>query len=310
MKKTIFTSFALIFVSMIGFAQTISNASFENWTQYTVPGVGVGEYPTGWTTTDSITLANAGGNSATKGNDPFDGTYSLHLTSSQITYLGFPIKGPAIATNGIVQQVGASFIFNGGMADTARSKFFSGQYKYAPAGASDSALVSVFLLLRNGANRDTIAAGVMTLSSAASYTQFVVPLVYRDFVNRPDTCLILMQSSREGLNGATVAVGSELVVDSLNFFGFVGIDEMADQIKRFEVYPNPAQDYITIDAELKSAMKMSYAVYDANGRLAMEATLPTSKERIDISTLPSGSYILRLSGNGATISSRHFSVNR
>src|SRR5687767_12697586 len=91
MKKTILLLTGFL-ASTALLAQDVPNASFENWTSYS-SSCATGEYPTGWTTSDSITQCNNGGSSAYRGTDASDLANSLHLKSAQITYLGFPIKG-------------------------------------------------------------------------------------------------------------------------------------------------------------------------------------------------------------------------
>jgi len=308
MKKTFVLLFLLSFTS-IAFSQALVNPSFETWTSFVASG-GVGEYPTGWTTTDSITKANGGVESAWKGTDFYDGSYCLHLKTSQITYLGFPITGPAIATNGKVNMVGASFIFTEGSADTNRARYYSGRYKYTPAASTDSGLVSVFFLKRNGANRDTIAVGITSLEPSTSYRQFMVMMNFRDWTRQPDTSLILIQSSKGTINGATVALGSELVVDSLNATGFVGIDELPGDVKSFSVYPSPASSFIILDAELRNQTTLSYDIFDQSGRLIRSGKMSTLKETIDVADLAVGNYIVKLNSNGKTVTAKQFAVGR
>ncbi len=308
MKNSLVLLFLLSFVSMTN-GQALVNPSFETWTSFVASG-GAGEYPTGWTTTDSITKANGGVESAWKGIDFYDGAYCLHLKTSSITYLGFPIKGPAIATNGKVNLVGAAFVFSGGSPDTSRARYYSGQYKYTPAASTDSALVSVFLLKRNGSNRDTIAAGYTSLEPSAAYRQFMVMMYFRDFDSIPDTSLILIQSSKGTINGSTVAIGSELVVDSLNATGFVGVQELQGDVKSFTVFPSPASSFITIDAELRNPTALSYDIFDKTGRWIRSGKMNATKETIEITDFAVGNYILKLNANGKTVSAKQFSVAR
>ncbi len=308
MKKSVLL-LSFFFIATLTFGQGLVNGSFENWTPFAASG-GIGEYPTTWTTTDSITKANGGVESAWKDTDAFAGSYSLHLKTSQITYLGFPIKGPAIATNGIVNLVGATFEFSGGSPEINRPRYYSGNFKYAPAATSDSGYVSVYLLKRNGANRDTIAIGFAALTTTATYSQFLVMMNYRDFSTQPDTCLMLIQSSKGTLNGPTVALNSELIVDSLNTIGTVGIDETNDVVKSMVIYPNPASERMMVEVELASAQKLSYDIFDSNGRLIRSGKMASSKEEIEVAELSTGNYVLKLNGNGKAITAKTFSISR
>lgn len=314
MKKSLVFLFLLSFAS-IAFGQTLVNPSFEDWTSFSASG-GVGEYPTGWTTTDSTTMASGGVQSVWRGTDPFAGLASLHLKSALIVYSGINVAGPAVATNGIIaiKQVGlsASYDYSGGTADTSRARYYSGQYKYSPdITSTDSGLVNVYLLKWNGASRDTIAAGSVSLDSSTSYRQFMVTMNYRDFINQPDTSLIIIQSAKGGLVlFATSVPNTELTIDSLNATGFVGVEELTGDVKSFTAYPSPAASFITLDAELRNQTSLSYDIFDSNGRWIRAAIMKTSKETIDISDLSVGNYVVKLNGNGKTMTAERFSVLR
>jgi hypothetical protein len=286
--KTLLSSL-LIFIGIFSVsAQDIPNASFENWHPYSL-----GEYPDFWSTSDSVAVALGGGTSVFKGTDPYDGNLSLHLKSVTTT---FGISGPGVATNGVVTLSGSTFIFKGGSLDTARSRFFTTWYKYTPANATDAAVVKVYLLKWNSTTsiRDTIADAVSEISDTTStYTQLVLAMNFRDFQLQPDSCLIIFQSSR-GLNDPTLGVGSEFVVDSLGFSGWVGVNELPNSINSVNIFPSPADNQLTIDVDLKNNISLGYEIYDMNGRLLITSKMNSTKEVVDVSNLSSGRYILKL----------------
>jgi hypothetical protein len=309
MKKSILLLILLASTTVL-FAQGLVNPSFETWTPFVTAG-GTGEYPTGWTTTDSITKANGNVESVWKGTDAYEGAHSIHLKTVQVTIapIPIPIKGPGVATNGKINLVGSAFVFSGGSADTSRARYYSGQYKYTPGGAGDSAQVSVYLLKTVG-TLDTVAVGNISLDEATTYRQFLVMMNFRNFNIQPDTCLIIMQSSKGSLNGTTVVAGSELVVDSLAATGFVGVEELNGDVKSFSVYPSPASSFITLDADLRNATALSYDLFDNNGRWIRSEKMNTSKETIEISDLAVGNYIVKLNADGKLVTAKQFSVNR
>lgn len=310
MKKVLLILSFLISTVLVN-AQGTVNPSFETWTAFSTSG-GVGEYPTGWTTSDSLTKANGGVESAWKGTDSYDGTYCLHLKSSLIVYSGINVAGPAVATNGIVALSGLSLAFSGGNPDTARARFYSGRYKYAPIpGSNDSGTVAVHFLKRNGNNRDTIATGIVSLAESATYSQFMVMMEFRDFVTQPDTALIIIQSAKGGLVPFATSVNeSELTIDSLNATGFVGVEELQGDVKSFNVFPSPASSVITFDAEVRNQTALSYDIFDQTGRWLLSGKMSSSKETIDISQLAVGNYVVKLNSNGKTVTAKQFSVSR
>lgn len=61
---------------------------------------------------------------------------------------------------------------------------------------------------------------------------------------------------------------------------------------RVSVYPNPAQDYATITAP--TAGDASVVLFDQAGRIVAKTTLTAGTGRIELSQLPSGTYIIRI----------------
>jgi len=288
MKNLLFI--VLIFTGIsISFAQNIPNAGFEDWYPYTS-----GVYPDFWTTSDSIAANNGGGKSVYDSTDAFEGSKCMHLKSVAIVIIVFNVTGPGIATNGQISFNGSTFQFFGGSPDTSRSRFFTARYKYFPTNGTDAAVVKVYLLKNNGGTRDTIADGVAEISGThSSYDQLVLAMNYRDFINQPDTSLIIIQSSR-GINDPTLGVGSELVIDSLGFSGFVGVDELKSAVSSVNIFPSPAKDYLNIDVALRNNISLSYGIFDMSGRLVKTSLMKSTSERVDVSDLSSGKYILKI----------------
>lgn len=276
----------------------IPNASFESWYAYSL-----GEYPTGWMTSDSVAVALGGSNNAIKGSDPYEGSFSLHLISVQTAF----VKGPGVATNGKIVLDGATFKFSGGSPDTTRSRFLNGQYKYVPTNPNDAGMITILLLHDSAGVKDTVAMGsTMFTGNVPNYTAFNCELTYNTFNHNPDTCLIIIQSSR-GINDPNLGVGTELVIDSLGFFGTVGIDEANDVINSVIIFPSPAHNQLNVHVDLKRKTEMNYSVYDLNGRKVLSQSMNSEKELIDISSLAKGNYILKLSDdNNNSLYSKNF----
>ena len=303
--KNLLTIF-MICVTCIVSAQTIPNASFENWHPYSVAG----EYPDFWTTSDSISNAYSGGSTAFQGSDAYDGTKSLHLKSTQIS-VGITITGPGIATNGQINLVGLNFVYSGGSPDTARSRYLNGWYKYLPQGPLDSGQIIVGLFKYNGSARDTIAFGIQRFGgNVTSFSPFFVEMIYQDYTRQPDTCLIIIQSSL-GFNDPNLAIGTELIIDSINFTGFVGLNELASSITSVNIFPSPAQDYVYVDVVTKNNIALDYSIYDLNGRLVATSRLKSNHERIDVGDLAEGNYVVKISSNGSSsLYSKNISITR
>ena len=206
-------------------------------------------------------------------------------------------------------------MFSGGTADTSRYRFFTANYKYTPTNPNDAAVVKVYLLNYNDTasppRRDTIAIGVHEITGTHStYEPLVVPLDYRDLVTQPDTFLIILQSSK-GINDPNNGVGSEFVVDSLNFSGFVGVEDLKNSVSSVNVFPVPADKELNVEVVLKNNINLSYEIYDSNGRLIQSSIMNSTKEKIDISKLAAGRYIFKLGdAKRNQLYSTNFSITR
>ncbi len=73
------------------------------------------------------------------------------------------------------------------------------------------------------------------------------------------------------------------------------------------IFPNPANNYITIELKGLNPENMKYIIYDIAGRLILMSNLNSNLETINISPLQKGTYIVNLTdSNDNQISSRKF----
>jgi len=301
MKKITTITFLLLMVS-VAKSQNIPNPSFETWQNYSL-----GETPTSWNTSDSVIFANGFGHSAVK-----EVTDHCHLNFAiKLISCGFlNIAAPGVATNGVISGTVSSYTITGGSPDTARSKAFNGCFEYNPTAGTDRGVISAFLFRWNGVTgvRDTIAYTIDSVTSTPTMTTFNNEFTYLDFVNQPDTILILLQSSR-GVFDASI--GSNLIVDNLTLTGWVGINEAGSPIKSVKLYPMPANQELNVSMELKQAVSVSYQVMDNNGRLITTGKMKSATENIDISALPAGNYFIMLRDDeGRNLYSDKFTISR
>lgn len=71
--------------------------------------------------------------------------------------------------------------------------------------------------------------------------------------------------------------------------GVAGMEQVS-----WRVLPNPAKDYLEVQAAAGALLQ----VYDLPGRAVLEAQVSSNSERITISQLAAGTYIIQLTGNG------------
>ncbi len=299
--KKYFYLFIFVLAAVSGKAQIVNN-QFENWTN-----VGAYDSLNHWSTDDFLVSTCAQKNSV----NPQSGSASLLLTTS-LYVNGVYVALPGAASTGGFAVNGVSVdLSKGGQPDTVNHTYLKGYYKFAPVG-SDTGSIEVVLYKRNGANRDTIASGIMLLTAAASsYTVFSVPLNYI----RPgtsDSSIVYFQSSGRTVSGLfnTGTIGSTLYIDSVYFDGITGINELPSNLVSINVFPNPASNILTIESKWKTPVKITISMLDMNGKLLQSIPMTDNKQRIDISALANGNYFYELMDErGTKLYSGKFSVS-
>ncbi len=91
------------------------------------------------------------------------------------------------------------------------------------------------------------------------------------------------------------------IIDNMNTFGLVGTEELSLH-ENFGLYPNPAQETITI-APGETDRPFSAAITDLTGRAFLEIEL-TGKTELDVTHLPPGIYLVSLCQEGVQTGSR------
>ncbi len=103
---------------------------------------------------------------------------------------------------------------------------------------------------------------------------------------------------------STLCIGERIPV----YATLVGIEEI-EALSDFSVYPNPVKDELTLSFELSQASELSFDLLDGAGRIVLSkdfGTYVSGKhiERVNLSSLAPGVYVLNLSVDG------QFAVNR
>jgi hypothetical protein len=102
---------------------------------------------------------------------------------------------------------------------------------------------------------------------------------------------------------ADSAVGAEIMMPCLTFNSLtVNIPEKNSASVSFSVYPNPANNIVTIAFNAERNTKAEYRIYDLTGKMVMNKELGIISgqvlEKADISFLLSGLYFIELSQDG------------
>lgn len=78
-----------------------------------------------------------------------------------------------------------------------------------------------------------------------------------------------------------------------NTIGIEGTDELFAQ--QVQVYPNPTKDLLYITTELPNGTAWSASLFDLNGKQISTTKVSSQSHRLDVSSLPNGTYLLMCS---------------
>ncbi len=84
------------------------------------------------------------------------------------------------------------------------------------------------------------------------------------------------------------------VQQPFEIFVIVGIDEAADISLIFEAYPNPTSGILTLKIINYNSENLSYKLYDFNGRTVEVKSIDILETRINMISLPSSTYFLKI----------------
>ncbi|MCG8702402.1 MAG: DUF362 domain-containing protein [Bacteroidales bacterium] len=73
-----------------------------------------------------------------------------------------------------------------------------------------------------------------------------------------------------------------------------------------KLYPVPVSDVLTIDVDGDRSESLSFVVYSIDGRKVMNGVMDNSKHLLDVSGLPAGDYVVRLSNKKSAIAQKRF----
>ncbi|MGB0392026.1 MAG: T9SS type A sorting domain-containing protein, partial [Salibacteraceae bacterium] len=93
-----------------------------------------------------------------------------------------------------------------------------------------------------------------------------------------------------------------LKVDSLGNYTPLGEEEIIEPNQSIGVYPNPAQNQITITGV--SSYPSQLTVYDVLGRVVLSEVINSPSQQVDVSELPKGTVIYRITSSNSNFSGR------
>jgi hypothetical protein len=153
-----------------------------------------------------------------------------------------------------------------------------------PNGPNGITVYSIDSILLDSIYHRRINSGAIQLIEGVGSTQGLIePLTYD-----PLGWLICFNK-----NGETVYYNN-IPHDSCNIVN--GIELHEQQQSRLTLYPNPSTDQITIETS-STPTNSQLSIMNLNGQEILTCQITESKTTIDISTLPSGVYFVRLTND-------------
>lgn len=273
--RNLFLPSLLMLLTSMAFAQ-VPNGSFENWTSF-----GSYEDPTGWESTN-LYFPYSGVVVCEKDTDCTEGQYAALLTTKYSSMMAETMPG---------------WLFQNGFAYNHRPEKLKFDYKLWLNTGDPAAVFRVTLTKWDSSSNSsiTIAEVFEILSvSVSSWTEAEYSFDYSSHL-QPDSCFMIFASGDE----MTCVDSSYIKIDKVVLDGtYVGI--AGEEIHpAFRISPNPASDVLYIDLAMN---EQSLSITDLSGRVILnrDGLSASSRHKVDISSLPAGIYIVRVSGENDT----------
>ncbi|MDR1793708.1 MAG: T9SS type A sorting domain-containing protein [Bacteroidales bacterium] len=238
--------------------------------------------------------------------DIYSGNYALKLESHPMTLGGNTIFLPGVAATFTIDIGDVSCVL--GRPFTSNPVALKGFKKALPVNG-DSAAIEIWVQ-KAGV---VLGGGKKVYTSVdADYEEFNIPLIYLEPINTtPDTIVVIFTASGNydftDINTLQDCQGQEnstLYVDEVSFEYSNGVVEFLDPEVKVNFYPNPAKDQINISVDNNLTAKVM--IYDYLARPIGETTLSNGKANLNVTSYPSGSYIINVLDNGKVITSGRF----
>lgn len=293
-------------------AQTIPNNGFDTWADRSG-----NDAPAGWLTSDDY-LAAATNNppgsfetgTVTKSTDTHSGAFAAKLTTLNLpTTSGGTVPFPGILILGA--KFGA-YAFNstrlpiGGSPYTARPAQFNFYYKLTGP-VADSTVALAVLTITDPTTRAPITVGAAGLAlqptTGSGYAAISIPIQYGSSAT-PDSVRIQFISSA---SRRTMTAGTTLLVDDITLSNSaLAVRADASTQAQLTVSPNPSPaGRFQISAPEQPALASApYTVLDVTGRVVAQQpalAVPRPTRELDLSSLASGIYMLRLDTKQGTL---------
>lgn len=240
------------------------------------------------------------------------GNYSAKLLSRYYEFLNILIPGVI----GTAKINWASFTAILGIPypyGDSVPRVFSGYYQSYPV-ANDSTAALILLSRWNPTlkKRDTIAYNCQKFHGTVNtWTQFSMPVIYRDLVHKPDSLTVLMLSAG-GFNasnffGSVGQPGTVALFDDVSLSGVNGIPLLLMPPVSVKLSPNPARDILRMELG-RIVNDGNIELYNAQGKFLESHRVDGKFLQINVSRFSAGMYYYKLTCKSELLNSGTFIV--
>lgn len=301
MKNAFLLISFIIFVFAGTYAQQLPNGSFETWS---------GGEPDSWNTTNMNILGLDFTTVSKDLSGAQQGSASAKLTvvTKNIPFIG-PVTMQGALTLGTlnIDPFAQTATLTGGYPFTGMPQKLTGYFKYQPIN-NDTCAFGWGLTKWNNGVQDTIGyAAIDTMGTFNNWTYFELPLEYLIW-EAPDTMNILFVNSNplDGLNHT----GTKMWVDNLSFvYGTVGIEGVTFA-KGLSIYAEPFARQLILSSTFEKPENLDISLFNMSGQETnrWRKIMQQSTERLDVSNLLPGTYVIRISSGNRLIDTRKITI--
>jgi len=307
MKKFLYALFSLALAAgYTAQAQALPNLNLETWA--TRNGQ---EAPTNWQITEDIIAAisnqpasayNFG--TVKKTTDAHGGTYAAQLITSNVQATnGNNVQLPGYLVLGNRVQLDANYNIYAGLPYTGRPTQMQFYYKLTGTSAgADQAVAQIVFTRSTATTYQQLGGGSLVLTPSSTYTLATIPIQYQG-TTAADSVTIFFTSG----TASTITAGTTLQIDDITLSGgtlATRADASVQELLTVAPNPSPGGRFVISSPTRPALAAAPLLVLDALGRVVAQQAAqaaPSGQRELDLSSLSTGIYLLRLDSRDGTI---------
>jgi hypothetical protein len=139
---------------------------------------------------------------------------------------------------------------------------------------------------------ETSYSGGLNCGTAPTQYAFTLAAISSTVTNGP----VLNIDNNITATPSVITFNTNAILSQGSICNVLGEEETRSSV--FNIYPNPAQDHITIATAIKSASDLTCTITDITGRIVIRKNLLASEDRftVDVSQLTAGIYTINVTG--------------